>query len=60
MKLRDWLQSNRITYEAFAAKIGADKSQVWRWANDERVPTLPQAAEIRAATDGAVTLEDWV
>jgi len=60
MKLREWLQTNRMTYEAFGAKVGADKSQVWRWAHEERIPTLPQAAEIQAATDGAVKLEDWV
>lgn len=59
MTLLDYLRENGITYEAFGAQLGVAKSQVWRWANDERLPDLRTALEIERLTAGAVQPNDW-
>lgn len=60
MKLRDYLRANGVTYEAFGGQIGADKSQVWRWAHEERLPDARMIAAIHKATAGMVQFHDWV
>jgi DNA-binding transcriptional regulator YdaS (Cro superfamily) len=60
MNLRDWLHTNRVTYKAFGESIGLHPSQVCRLANRQRVPTLRQAVDIRAATQGDVEIDEWV
>jgi DNA-binding transcriptional regulator YdaS (Cro superfamily) len=59
MTLYQFLRTNHVTYQAFATQLGVCKSQVWRWANEQRTPTLKTALEIQRLTDGAVKPEDW-
>ena len=47
-----------LTLEAFAARIGAAKSMVWKWENGA-IPRALYMQKIAAETDGAVTPNDW-
>ncbi len=60
MKLSAYLAQHKITYREMAAKIERDPSEVWRWANGDRVPSLAVAMKIAAATNGEVLPESFV
>lgn len=60
MTLAEYLSSHRLTYRQFAARIGRDGSEVWRWARGHRVPDLATAAAIERATDGSVAAISFV
>jgi DNA-binding transcriptional regulator YdaS (Cro superfamily) len=49
-----------MTYAQFADVTGFDVSQLNRWARGERAPSLAQAKQIRDATEGQVSYEDFV
>jgi len=49
-----------MTYVQFAEISGFDVSQISRWARLERPPSLAQAKQIKDATDGQVSYEDFV
>lgn len=57
--LSKWLEASGLSRAAFAQSIGSDKSNVTRWCNGSRVPTLVTARKIEEVTKGAVTVEDW-
>lgn len=60
MRLGDWLQTNRITHEAFGAMIGRGHSSVTRYVNGGRMPNRSTLARISEATAGQVTANDFV
>jgi len=60
MILADYLVLRRLTVTAFAAEIGRPVSTVHAWLVGARRPDISVAAEIEAATGGAVTPHDWL
>ena len=60
MKLAEYIKSNNITFAAFACEMGVEPPTVHRWANGFRVPSIRMAHEIKQATGGAVSFEDWL
>lgn len=59
MKLRDWLDKQRMTREGFAALIGTDHSTVTRYVHG-RMPKREILNRIVSATDGEVTANDFL
>lgn len=62
MQLLDYLKSNRISDENFAALLGGQCTShaVKKWKYRERSPSAQIIYKIKKLTDGAVSLEDWV
>lgn len=62
MKLQDWLdqQEPKMSATAFAKRVGLDVSTITRVMNGERRPEWPTLDKILAATDGAVTPNDFI
>lgn len=65
MKLGDWLHAKKMTYGAFATLVGVDESHVSRLVAKDgkkqvRKPSFDLASRICAATDGAVTANDFL
>jgi transcriptional regulator with XRE-family HTH domain len=60
MNLTEYLRGIGMTYVQFAEISGFDVSQISRWARLERPPSLAQAKQIRDATDGQVSFEDFL
>lgn len=60
MKLSDWLSENQISDGDFGAMIGRSRSAVSRLRREETQPDWETAASIRAATNGAVTPNDFL
>lgn len=54
MTLHEYLTSHEITYRGFAAMMGRDVAEIWRWAHGQRVPGLRAALEIEKLTNGFV------
>lgn len=51
-------EDRQMTLEAFGQKVGAAKSQVWKWENGS-IPRPAQMQRILDATDGAISPSDW-
>lgn len=60
MTLAEWLTANRVSHDDFAARIGATRSSVTRYASGERIPRPPKMAAIARETGGQVTANDFV
>lgn len=60
MKLGAWLDLTGTTEAAFAEKVGVSEAQINRIKHGVRMPSLDLAARIQAATDNAVTPNDFV
>jgi transcriptional regulator with XRE-family HTH domain len=62
MKLSDWLdqQEPKMSATAFAKRVGLDVSTITRAMNGERRPEWPTLDKIFAATEGAVTPNDFI
>lgn len=58
MTLLEYLRRDGLTFEQFGARIGRDRTQIWRWAMGKRVPDLETAMAIAAATGGDVQPHD--
>ena len=56
--LTKYRETNELTLEAFAARIGSSKSQVWKWENLQAEPRPFFRKKIIEATSGFVTLVD--
>jgi hypothetical protein len=54
MTLTEYLAHHKIPLRKMAATLGRDVSEVWRWANGQRTPSLEIALKIQEATGGAV------
>jgi len=59
MKLRDYLDAERLTLAEFGGRIGCSHVTVHRYCTGARTPSLSRAVAIRDATGGKVGLEDW-
>ncbi|MFK5600220.1 XRE family transcriptional regulator [Methylobacterium sp. HMF5984] len=62
MQLDPYLREKKLTDESFAALLGPDVSTwaVRKWRYGQRVPRLAMQQRISAATEGAVTANDFV
>jgi transcriptional regulator with XRE-family HTH domain len=63
MKLHDWLAKNGKTASWLAGQTGLSVSYVYRLAREgapERTPSIDTCVKIASATDGAVTVVDWM
>lgn len=59
MELHAWLNANNISTEEFADRIGASPGGVRKWRYGERLPRPKAMKRIAAATQGAVTPNDF-
>lgn len=59
-KLEAYLEANKLTDAEFAALIGKDRSSVTRLRTLKTKPTWDTAQRIAAATNGAVTPNDFI
>jgi 3,4-dihydroxy 2-butanone 4-phosphate synthase/GTP cyclohydrolase II len=60
MKLIAYMDAEKVREEDFAEKIGASQSYVNRLKNGHVWPSSEMARRIMAATDGAVTPNDFL
>jgi transcriptional regulator with XRE-family HTH domain len=60
MTLAEYLHSNGISDAEFASRIGVDTSFVFRLRKNQAGPSLKTLSAIEDATEGAVTLSDFV
>lgn len=60
MKLDEWLKSNNLTAAAFADISGLSQATISRAINGKRRPDWSTLDTIMAATNGAVTPNDFV
>lgn len=59
MTLSDYLDANKITNAAFAARIGVSRQAVLRYRAGDRTPGHAEMAAIFEATGGAVAPNDF-
>ncbi len=59
MTLDDWLKKTGTTETAFGARIGLTQASVNRYRR-RRIPRAAIIQQIERATEGAVTLADWL
>ena len=60
MKLRDYLDREKIRPSAFAEQLAVPPSTVIRWINGERSPRAPFIVAIEQITKGEVTASDFL
>jgi transcriptional regulator with XRE-family HTH domain len=60
MRLGEFLRSADISQTRFAALIGVRQATISRYISGEQIPSTPIVLKIRALTEGAVTLDDWL
>lgn len=60
MKLQAYLEKNRLSTREFAAKIGVNNTQVWRWATGRSVPGIADAEKVKDGTGGKVKPTDFL
>ena len=60
MKLKKWLDKNKIKHIDFAKKLKIDNSTLTRYINGERKVPLITALKIERATQGEVECKDLV
>ncbi|WOF74166.1 helix-turn-helix transcriptional regulator [Parvibaculaceae bacterium PLY_AMNH_Bact1] len=59
MKLKSYLEENKIDHAEFADAVGSSVSGVRKWLSGERVPRRDAMNKIIATTGGAVTAADF-
>lgn len=60
MTLSQWLDAHEISPTAFGRRLGfRSRSTIFRYLNGHRAPSIEVQRLIFAATDGAVTPNDW-
>lgn len=59
MKLKEYLEKEKITYEAFAKQINTSKQVIWSYVIGGVKPQLPMFVKIYTATKRQVGLKDW-
>lgn len=59
MKLKAYLDKEKVAVAAFATDIGVSAQAVHRYLADERVPHRKVMLKIQAATKGAVAPNDF-
>lgn len=61
MTLRDYLEGPpKQSYAEFARLIGVSRQTVQRYLTGERTPNLHTMGRIEAATEGRVTVSDFI
>lgn len=60
MKLGDYLKTNSIKPVAFAKTLGISQSHLSLLVSGGRGASIALIQRISAATDGAVSFEDWL
>lgn len=60
MNLRSFLSGSKMTDARFAEIVGASEAAVRKWKYGERTPRPEVMLRIRAATNGAVTADDFL
>jgi transcriptional regulator with XRE-family HTH domain len=60
MKLRDYLEKEKITVQDFADKCGITRITIYNILNKTHPPRKSSVKLIALATDGKVTLEDLI
>jgi len=59
MKLKTYLDENKLTVEAFAASVRCAPQTLYRYISGERRPRADVLSAIRDATGGKVTANDF-
>ena len=54
MNLSAYLKRERLSYAAFAKRVGVSSGLVWQWLNGYTAVSALKAKAIEEATDGAV------
>ena len=60
MTLIEFKRQTGLSFRQLAELVGFDVAQVHRWATGERDPTLAVIRNITEATDGKVTVLDFL
>lgn len=58
-RLTDYRKKAGLSLQAFAAKVGATKSAVWKWETRVVIPRKETMRRIVKATGGAVMVADF-
>ena len=58
-RLAHFIVENQFTIPTFAARVKANRSQVYRLVMNERCPSVDLAAAIEEATGGSIRATDW-
>ncbi len=60
MKLSDWLDEKKEPRATFARRVGVHPITVTKWCSGIWIPRADALDRIHAATDGAVTANDFL
>ncbi len=60
MTLKEFLHEHRLSNAAFGRLTGVSREAVRMWADGERFPSRENMKQIRAASAGMVTANDFV
>jgi len=60
MKLKNYLQENKIKPSIFAGQLGVSPSTITRLLRGERIPRIGLVAQIAKATNNAVSFYDFI
>ena len=58
MRLKEWMQKNRVSYQKLADAVGSTPRALHRWSLQDAPSSVYIAYNIVKATKGEVTLED--
>lgn len=59
MKLKKYLETNKISQYKFAGVMNTSTANVARWTNDKCIPSLIYIKKIKEITGGQVTIVDF-
>lgn len=60
MTLREYLETNDISYDEFAKMMGCGRSTIYRWVSGESDITVRDAYKVLWVTDGFVCPHDFI
>jgi transcriptional regulator with XRE-family HTH domain len=60
MRLAAWLEREKLSPAAFAARVGVHRSTVGRWLDGAARPDWDQLTKIKEDTGGEVTPNDFM
>ena len=59
MQLKEWREANKLSRADAAELIGVSPVTLWRWESGHTIPGERETRAVLAATDGAVTPNDF-
>jgi transcriptional regulator with XRE-family HTH domain len=59
VKLKNWIDSKKLTGAGFAEMLGVSPAAVSRWLGGSRIPCMAQMQAIEELTKGKVKAQDW-